>query len=126
MNKIEWIILTTDNFQQSRNFYKNLLNFKIEREIPQEEFVQFKLDNCYLAIYGRKQVEKLLDQKIKKGSSAIYTLNEVKDVNTEYKKLLKKGIKFIKKPETQSWGQRTAYFIDPDGHIWEIQSWIKK
>jgi len=26
---------------------------------------------------------------------------------------------------TQAWGQRTAYFGDPDGHLWEIQEWIK-
>lgn len=116
----------TDNFQRSRQFYGKLLDFKIEREIANEEFVQFKLNNCYLAVYGRKQVEKLINQKIKKGNSAIYTLSEVKDVDEEYRKLLERGIKFIKKPETQPWGQRTAYFIDPDGHIWEIQSWIKK
>lgn len=84
------------------------------------------MDNCYLAIYGRKEVEKLIGKKyLKKPSSAIYTFGEIDDVNKTYKELKREGVKFIKKPTTQPWGQRTAYFLDPDGHIWEIQKWKK-
>ena len=124
---IEWIILTTDHCEASRKFYKDLLGLEIIRETPEEQFTQFKLDNCYLAIYGRREMEKLIGSKyIGRGGGAIYTFKEVKDIDTYYEQLKNSGVPFIKKPMTQPWGQRTAYFLDPDQHIWEIQEWVNE
>lgn len=60
LQTIEWIILVTDKYSQSRAFYKNLLKLTPIREVIEEKFSQFKLKNCFLAIYGRKQYEKLV------------------------------------------------------------------
>lgn len=123
---LEWVILATDQYKKSRSFYKDTLGLEIVREAPKEEFSQFKLENCFLAIYGRKQLEKLVGRKhLKQGNDAIYTFKEVKDIDKYYQTLKNKGVNFIKKPATQAWGQRTAYFLDPDLHIWEIQQWIR-
>lgn len=126
-SNIEWIILVTDRYQKSRSFYKDTLSLSVVRETPSEQFSQFKLGDCFLAIYGRKHMEKLVGKKyIGKGGGAIYTLKEVENVDEYYVELKNKGVKFIKKPTTQPWGQRTAYFLDPDNHIWEIQQWVTK
>ena len=45
---------------------------------------------------------------------------QVDDVGTTYDELLKRGVNFIAKPQTTSWGQTVAYFLDPDQNIWEI------
>ncbi len=125
MNKIEWIILITDNYQKSKAFYQDLLGLSVKRVSDAEEFVQFKLGNCFLALYGRKAVSKLLPKKFLHSSGgAIYTWAESENIDQLYKELLAKGVTFIKSPATQPWGQRTAYFTDPDGHIWEIQKWV--
>lgn len=125
--KVEWIILVTDTYQKSYAFYKEILGFHIEREISEEEFCQFSLQNCFVAIYGKKFVEKLIGKEyVGKSGSAIYTFAESKDIDKQYQELKEKGVIFIKEPATQPWGQRTAYFTDPDGHIWEIQQWMKK
>jgi lactoylglutathione lyase len=127
MKTIEWIILITNNYSESRKFYKQILGFEIIRETPEEEFCQFKLDNCFLAIYGKKFVSPLTgDKRIGKAASAIYSFGESSDVDRDYQTLKSKGVQFFKDPQTQPWGQRTAYFTDPDGNIWEIQQWIKK
>ena len=126
MNRIEWIILITNKYIYSKAFYRDILNLPIEREIDAEEFVQFKLKNCFLALFGRNQAERLLSSKyLAKSGGAIYTWAESEDIDKTYRALKKKGVKFIKFPKTQPWGQRTAYFTDPDGHIWEIQEWLK-
>jgi len=39
----------------------------------------------------------------------------VEDVDREYEELRKKGVHFVKPPTTQPWGQRIAYFEDPEG-----------
>ena len=125
MDKLEWVILITDNYPLSRTFYKETLGFILVREMEKEEFAQFQMNNCFLAIYGRSEVNKLIGKEyVGKAGGAIYTFGEDDDVDTTYKELMAKGVHFIKSPQTQPWGQRTAYFTDPDGHIWEIQKWI--
>jgi len=38
--------------------------------------------------------------------------------------LRQRGVDFINGPIDRAWGQRTACFADPDGHIWEIAQHI--
>ena len=124
---IAWVLLVTDKYSESYSFYKNILGFKVEREVREEEFCQFALPNCYLAIYGRGQLQKLFaSQKIGQSGGAIYSFPDSDNIDTDYETLKNKGVKFLQQPITQPWGQRTAYFTDPDGHIWELQQWIKK
>ncbi|OGK16313.1 hypothetical protein A2774_05215 [Candidatus Roizmanbacteria bacterium RIFCSPHIGHO2_01_FULL_39_12c] len=126
-NKIEWIIIVTEKYQESRKFYRDILDFKIVRESVNEEFTQFKLGNLYFATYGRKQVEKLVGKKyLSNVGSTIFTFAETDNIDKQYDELKTKGVRFIIPPTTQPWGQRTAYFLDPDGYIWEIQQWVKK
>ncbi|MDG6994724.1 MAG: VOC family protein [Nitrososphaerota archaeon] len=40
--------------------------------------------------------------------------------------LKSKGVHFIKPPTTHPWGQRIAYFEDPEGNLWEISTFLKK
>ena len=127
LDSIEWIILLTDHYDKSLEFYKETLGLHLQREALDEKFAQFQLkNNCYLAVYGRKEMEKLLGKK-KAGrpGGAIYAFAETENVDKTAKELKAKGVTFIKEPFTQSWGQRTAYFSDPDGHIWQIQQWLK-
>lgn len=126
-SNIEWIIFSTENYQKMKSFYTNILGFSIERDVPNEEFTQFKTEHCFVAIYGKKFVEKILGKPITgKSGSTIYTFKESENIDTDYQQLQANGVQFMKGPETQPWGQRTAYFTDPDGNIWEIQQWIKK
>jgi uncharacterized glyoxalase superfamily protein PhnB len=124
---LEWIILITENYDTMKTFYKDALSFPIERDIPEEEFTQFKTDNCFITIFGKSYVEKLLETPVVgKPGSTIYSLQESNNVDSDYQQLVSKGVQFIQKPKTQVHGQRTAFFKDPDGNIWELQQWIKK
>ncbi|TMI39326.1 VOC family protein [Candidatus Bathyarchaeota archaeon] len=44
----------------------------------------------------------------------------VEDVDKEYEDLRAKGVHFVKPPTTHPWGQRIAYFEDPEGNLWVI------
>jgi catechol 2,3-dioxygenase-like lactoylglutathione lyase family enzyme len=50
----------------------------------------------------------------------------VDDVDKEYDELMAKGVHFVKPPVTHPWGQRIAYFEDPEGNLWEISHFLKK
>lgn len=118
--------MVTENFNESLKFYKDVLGFKLKREVPEDEFAEFKTSRLKFALFGKRQLVKMLGEKyVGKPGNAVYTFPESNDVDKQYEGLKAKGVKFIKEPETQLWGQRTAYFTDPDGHIWEIQQWIK-
>lgn len=121
---VAWIILITDNYADSRSFYADTLSFPIEREVVADEFCQFTLPNCRLAIYGRAHAQKLITTyQLGGAGGAIYSFPESENFDSDYQSLLAKGVHFIAEPSTQPWGQRTAYFTDPDGHIWELQQW---
>ncbi len=123
---VRWIILTTDDYSNARSFYADTLGFPIVREVASEEFCQFGLVNCFLAIYGRSHLEKLFPPGVlKQSGGAVYSFSDSRDIDADYTALLAKGVPFIAAPTTQPWGQRTAYFTDPDGHIWELQQWLK-
>lgn len=123
---VTWVILITDMYLESKAFYANILGLPISREVQADAFCQFTLPNCTLALYGRSQVNRLLGAEyVNKGGGAIYTFPESTNIDADYRELVNKGVVFIIEPTTQSWGQRTAYFTDPDGHIWELQQWMK-
>jgi uncharacterized glyoxalase superfamily protein PhnB len=45
---------------------------------------------------------------------------EVEDVDAMSAELASKGVALLNGPMDRPWGVRTASFMDPAGHIWEI------
>jgi catechol 2,3-dioxygenase-like lactoylglutathione lyase family enzyme len=53
------------------------------------------------------------------GASAQYTI-WVDDADAACAHLAANGVELLNGPMDRPWGQRTAAFADPDGHIWEV------
>ena len=53
------------------------------------------------------------------GSRFIFTI-QVDDVDAMCAELRERGVELLNGPMDRPWGIRTASFIDPGGHIWEI------
>jgi catechol 2,3-dioxygenase-like lactoylglutathione lyase family enzyme len=53
------------------------------------------------------------------GSRFVFTLH-VDDVDAMCAELTGRGVKLLNGPMDRPWGIRTASFMDPGGHIWEI------
>lgn len=45
---------------------------------------------------------------------------QVENVTKVCAELKEKGIEIFEGPKTTPWGQRVAYFKDPDNNVWEI------
>ena len=52
---------------------------------------------------------------------AVFTV-PVPDTDDYCQRLAERGITLLNGPMTRPWGPRTASFVDPDGHVWEIAS----
>ena len=53
------------------------------------------------------------------GARLVFTIS-VEDVNALCAKLAARGVTLLNGPMDRPWGLRTASFVDPGGHIWEI------
>ncbi len=123
--KISDIAIFVKDLKKSIEFYKKI-GFKINSQ--DKGFCEFKTEGTKLALLDFNLVSDLVGKEnisnLKKHGFLIGW--EVPDIDKKFKEFKSKGIRFFKEPKTQSWGQRTAYFKDPDGNIWEIYTFIKK
>jgi catechol 2,3-dioxygenase-like lactoylglutathione lyase family enzyme len=123
--KINDIAIFVKDLKKSIEFYKKV-GFKTG--LQDKGFCEFKMEGTKLALLDYNVAADLVGRENTPQSKkhGFLIAQEVPEIDNMFKKLKSKGIRFFKEPKTQSWGQRTAYFKDPDGNIWEIYTWVKK
>ncbi len=128
ITKINATLLMVRDFEASVKFYRDVLEFKVGTTDP--GFMTFDIGDYTLAILDLSMAAKMISEDavqpakefIPRSLFAIFLDN----ADDTYETLKSKGVHFIKPPTTQPWGQRTAYFTDPDGNIWEISHFESK
>lgn len=124
ISKIHATLLMVKDFDKSLHFYRDILEF--EPSTVEEGFAAFHIGLAILDM--TKAVEMISAEAIQPTQNFIpRSLFAVfmDDCDAEYERLKARGVQFIKPPVTQPWGQRTGYFTDPDGNIWEISHFPK-
>ena len=121
-NKINAICLFVQDFDTCVKFYRDTLGLKVKD--TDEGFMSFELEGTELALMDLPTAVGMIDEETIQPSKKVihrFLMGAFLDNCDEaYETLKAKGVEFIKPPTTQPWGQRTAYFKDPDGNIWEI------
>jgi len=125
-NKIMAIALVVSDLKRAIDFYQNKLGLKIKTN--EEGFADFETQGTTLALLEQKVAEDLAGNKVasnpKSARQLILGWDAVEDVDKLFEELKAKGVEFSTEPKTMSWGQRVAYFSDPDGNLWEISQWV--
>ncbi len=122
--RINMIGIITNDFDTMHTFYRDVLGF--EEKLVMESFVEFVSEGVRLAISTGSVMEQAT-------GDASYTTPHTghafelafdagtpADVDVEYRELVERGALPVKEPADMPWGQRTAFFADPDGNIHEI------
>lgn len=127
--KVNAIVLFVRNLEACEKFYKDALGLKIKNK--EEGFIAFELEGEQeLALMSLEASSQMISKEAihpeKEGVHRTLLAMFVEDTDKTYKELKAKGVEFVKPPTTQPWGQRTAYFKDPDGNFWEISHFISK
>ena len=121
------IILFVADLQQSRIFYHEVLGLDVQFE--DAESVGFKIEGLAFIVLqvdrARVQLQGQPTATPSAGATAFLT-TFTGDVDALHASLLERGVSFFQRPADQPWGMRTAYFKDPDGHVWEIAQPIKR
>lgn len=124
--KIALITILTDNMSRMLKFYQNTLGFRVQSKL--EEYVEFETDEVRFALCSRKIMNEATgDRGYKEKPSGhsfelAFPVESPQEVDKKYAELVAGGAKPVKSPADMPWGQRTAFFADPDGNIHEIFS----
>jgi predicted lactoylglutathione lyase len=123
--RINIITLAVDDLEKSMQFYRDGLGLPTKG--IQEGFsdhVLFEMENgLSFVLFLRSETAKLANQPVTQKSSAesilSYFASSKQEINDILKRVEAAGGSMRGVPEDNPWGY-TAYFQDPDGHIWEL------
>ncbi len=122
--QINMLGVFTDQLAEMRIFYHELLEMPIVCEL--ESYIEFGDSGIRFSICERKVMIQTLGEE-HYGSPAeghpfslAFECQSCKEVQDEYDKLIERGATPIQEPSDMPWGQRTAFFADPDGNIHEL------
>ena len=128
INTISATLFYVRDFEASLKFYRDTLGFTAHDGT--EDFMAFTVGDKTLAILDINSVAKMISEEtvqpaVTNAPPRFLMAVFLEDTDKAYEELKAKGVHFVKPPTTQPWGQRTAYFNDPDGNIWEISHFPK-
>ena len=126
--EINLITIWTNNIDKMKNFYNQVLGFKIESDLG--SYVEFKNDGVRFAICMREVMYDYSNEYEKKVIGQAFELafpcENPNDVDESFTQLVTRGATPIHEPQNMPWNQRTALFADPDGNIHEIFARLNK
>jgi catechol 2,3-dioxygenase-like lactoylglutathione lyase family enzyme len=115
------ITLFVEDTQRSKTFYQDVFDLPVHFEDPNS--VVFKFDNLLVNLLQMQAAPGLIRPAVvagpEAGSRFQFTI-WVDDTDAVCSELRKRGVELLNGPVNREWGSRTASFMDPDGHIWEI------
>lgn len=118
-NKLFAVCLLVEDFEKSLKFYKDTLGLKVKSQ-EGKSFAGFDLQGTEMAIFQKDGATAMFPKEhMGNGGGVIIGFN-VKDLSKACSELNAKGVKIFEGPKTTPWGQKVAYFNDPDGNIWEV------
>jgi lactoylglutathione lyase len=121
INDVGAVILFVEDLPRSRAFYHEVLGLDVEFE--DDVSVGFKIEGLVFIVLqvdrARAQLQGEPTATPGAGATAFLT-HFTEDVDALHANLVERRVSFFQTPTDQPWGMRTAYFKDPDGHVWEI------
>jgi lactoylglutathione lyase len=121
INDVGAIILFVADLQRSRTFYHEVLGLDVAFE--DDVSIGFKIEGLVFHVLqvDRARVQLQGEPTATPGAGATAFLTHFTyGVDALHANLVERGVSFFQTPTDQPWGMRTAYFKDPDGHVWEI------
>ncbi len=121
MKSVGAITLFVEDPQRSKRFYEDVFGVPVAFE--DENSAAFDFENLIVNLLNVSQAPGLI------APAAVATREDgarfqltiwVDDTDAVCAELATKGVELLNGPIDRPWGLRTAAFMDPDGHIWEV------
>jgi catechol 2,3-dioxygenase-like lactoylglutathione lyase family enzyme len=118
---ISTITLFVEDMEATKQFYLKV--FGLPAVFEDDDSTVFKFGNTLINLLKITAAGELIEPAKVASHEArfrfVFTI-DVDDVDATCAKLTARGVKLLNGPMDRPWGVRTASFIDPGGHIWEI------
>ena len=119
LNKLYAVCLLVEDFGRSLKFYRGALGLKVKSQ-EENQFANFELQGTELAIFQKDGATAMFPKEhMRNGGGAILGF-QTENLNQACEKFKSRGGEIFEGPKTTPWGQKVAYFKDPDGNIWEV------
>jgi uncharacterized protein len=124
-------VLSVNDLEKCVAFYRDKMGFTLKHKDDDFASLTFSGQGVpQLALVSVESAAKMISpEHIRPKEDTIhrnYFAVFVDDVDREYQELSGKGVHFVNPPTTHPWGQRIAYFEDPEGNLWEVSTFLKK
>ena len=118
---ISTVTLFVDDLAATKQFYLDVFGLPVIFEDPDSAVFRFgtMLINLLKAEAAPDLIEPATVAPSGAGSRFQFTI-DVDDVDAMCAELARRGVTLLNGPMDRPWGVRTASFVDPGGHIWEI------
>lgn len=130
MNTIAAISILTDDVPRLTTFYRSAFGLVTTTEL--DGYTEFAMDGVRFEISARRELIKATHhpsyQAKPSGQSfeLAFELKTPAEVDKKYAEIIKKSATPVTPPADMPWGQRTAFFADPDGNIHELFAELPK
>lgn len=118
---INAITLFVEDLAAARQFYLQVFGLPVIFE--DDNSAVFKIGNTLINLLKTTAAGVLIEPATvasrAAGSRIVFTII-VEDVDAMCAELTARGVQLLNGPIDRPWGIRTASFMDPGGHIWEI------
>ena len=118
---ISAITLFVEDLDVAKQFYLKVFGLPVFYEDPNSAV--FKFGDTLINLLKITEADELVNPaKVadrEAGSRFVFTIT-VDDVDAMCAELMSRGVTLLNGPMDRPWGIRTASFMDPSGHIWEI------
>ena len=115
------ITLFAGDLASTKQFYREVFGLPVHWE--DENSAVFLFGDTMINLLQVDQAPSLIEPAIvapsSSGSRFQFTIG-VDDVDATCEELQRRGVTLLNGPMDRPWGIRTASFLDPAGHIWEI------
>lgn len=118
---ISAITLFVENLEAAKQFYREVFGLAVVFEDDNSTVFRFgnTLVNLLKTTAAGELIEPARVASREAGSRFVFTI-DVDDVDAMCAELTARGVELLNGPMDRPWGVRTASFVDPGGHIWEI------
>jgi lactoylglutathione lyase len=120
-NSMSVITLFAEDLAQTKSFYQEV--FGLQLLFESENQAVFKFANLVVNLTGAADpLELIAPAPVASRDAGVRSqlVIQVDDVDAACTELARHGVTLLNGPQDRPWGVRTASFIDPAGHIWEV------
>jgi lactoylglutathione lyase len=121
LNSVGAVTLFVEDPQRAKDFYARVFEMPVVYEDDNSAVI--KLDNTIINLLDASAARGLIEPAAvgEATAGARFQLTTwVDDTDAACSHLAERGAELLNGPIDRPWGVRTAAFMDPDGHIWEV------